>query len=250
MAYEPNQFSKSQIIVESIQDWPKKDLDILHQALNLFASILGGPEVFIKRLSEVIIQRTETGSSLGLAYRGRIKFSAKSSISAWTVIHELAHTWDAKNDWQLSSALQQYTNGFCNKKLSALKRFIPGHWDAGPLGSQKKPGFYGRKPGCNLAGYFYGDIPSGSNWNFNPKEDFAESLAMYCGWGYENELSNTAHGRIARYLLPNGTKDPLYGIIDHWSDYARFFYPKDGDYTTTKRWQFIHKLVQDQESDT
>ena len=130
------------------------------------------------------------------------------------------------------------------KKLSAIKRFIPGQWDAGKQGSQKSPGRHGRKPGCNAAGYFYGDQPSGSNWNFNPKEDFAESLVMYCGWGRKNELSKTAQGRIERYLLPNGTKDPLYGIADNWSDYAKFFYPQNGDYAKTKRWHFMDDLIQ------
>lgn len=240
-----NQFSKLQVIIDSIQNWPEQDLRVLYHAITLLESILGGMEIFTKGLGEVIIQRSDTGSSLGLAYRGKIKFSAKSPISTWTIIHELAHTWDANQDWKLSAALVKYTGGFISKKLSAIKRFIPGQWDAGKLGSQKTAGRYGRKPGCNAAGYFYGDKPSGSNWNFNPKEDFAESLVMYCGWGRENELSKTAHGRIERYLLPNGTKDPLYGIIDNWSNYARFFYPKNGDYTKTKRWQFMNELTQD-----
>ncbi len=239
-----SQFSKLQISVEEIQNWPKEELDLLHRAVNLFTSMLGGPDGFIRQLGELRIQRTDTGARLGLAYRGRIQFSATSRLSAWTVMHELAHTWDAKNSWAFSTELVKYTGGFINKKLSTLKRFIPGQWDAVKLGAQKMPGLYGRKPGCNAAAYFYGDTPSGSNWNFNPKEDFAESLVMYCGWGKENELSKTAHGRIERYLLPNGTRDPLYGITDNWSDYAKFFHPKDGDYVKTKRWQFIHELIQ------
>jgi hypothetical protein len=239
-----SQFSKLQIHVEEIQNWPKAERDLLHMAVHLFASMLGGSESFTHQLGELNIQRTDTGASLGLAYRGLIKFNATSRLSAWTVMHELAHTWDAKKDWAFSTALVKNTGGFINKKLSALKRFIPGQWDAGKPGAHKMPGLYGRKPGCNAAAYFYGDVPSGSNWNFNPKEDFAESLVMYCGWGRENELSKTAHGRIERYLLPNGAREPLYGISDNWADYAAFFYPKDGDYTKTKRWQFIHELMQ------
>lgn len=238
-------FSSLQITVEEIQNWPKQQLDLLHRSITLFASILGGANGFTTQLGELVIQRTDTGTSLGLAYRGRIKFNAGSNLSAWTVLHEVAHVWDAKNDWAFSTALLKYTGGFINKKRSAFKRFIPGQWDAGKLGPQTMPGRYGRKPGCNAAGYFYGDMPSGSNWNFNPKEDFAESMVMYCGWGRGNELSRTAHGRIERYLLPNGARDPLYGITDYWTDYAKFFYPKEGDYTKTKRWQFIHKLLQD-----
>ena len=93
-------------------------------------------------------------------------------------------------------------------KLSEKKKEIPEEWDAGLNGAENKPGFYGRKPGVNAYGYFYGDKPSGSNWNLNRKEDFAEFVAMYCGWGRNNPLSRTAHGRIERYLLPNGVKRP------------------------------------------
>jgi hypothetical protein len=241
---DSNEFSKLLIHVDQIQNWPAHDLMILHRAVDLFASILGGSEVFANQFGGLNIERTETGTSLGLAYRGRIKFNAKSPLSEWTVMHELAHAWDAKRDWGFSETLRKYTGGFIHKKLSALKRWMPGQWDAGKLGPQKAAGLYGRKPGCNAAGYFYGDLPSGSNWNFNPKEDFAESLVMYCGWGRDNELSKTAQGRIERYRLPNGAKDPLYGITDNWSDYARFFYPQNGDYTRTKRWQFIDELIQ------
>ena len=126
-----------------------------------------------------------------------------------------------------------------------MKKWIPSQWDAGSHGAENKPGYYGRKPGVNAADYFYGDVPSGANWRFNRKEDFAESVLMYCGWGQGNSLSKTAHGRIERYLLPNETKDPIYGIIDNWSDYARYFYPEGGDYTKTKRWKFMDDLMRD-----
>jgi hypothetical protein len=65
----------------------------------------------------------------------------------------------------------------------------------------------------------------------------------YWSMGRNNLLSRTTHGRIERYLLPNGIKDPIYNIADSWSDYARYFYPEGGDYTKTKRWKFIDDLV-------
>ena len=234
------------IMIAQRENWQDHEWSQLNDHIQVLVNIMGGRENFTRKLGEITIERTTTGTSLGLAYRDRIKLSADTSFSAWTIIHELAHVWDAKNDWKLSIAMEKFTGGFTNKRLSLVKRFIPYAWDAGKLGPQKKPGFYGRKPGCNAAGYFYGDTPSGSNWNFNRKEDFSESVAMYCGWARENELSKTAHGRIERYLLPNGTKDPIYGVTDNWSDYAAYFYPQNGDYTKTKRWQFIHQLMQDQ----
>ena len=65
---------------------------------------------------------------------------------------------------------------------------------------------------------------------------------MYIGWERNNDLSQHAHNRIVRYQLKNGDKDP-FNIIDNWMDYARRFYPDHGDYTKTKRWQFVDDLV-------
>jgi hypothetical protein len=42
--------------------------------------------------------------------------------------------------------------------------------------------------------------------------------------------------------LKNGEKDP-FNIVDNWMDYAQRFYPDQGDYTKTKRWQFVDELV-------
>ncbi len=234
-----------QIKVQQPQNWQDHEWEKLYTYIAILGNILGGRKNFTRHLGQVAIERTDTGTSLGLAYHGRIKLNANTTFSAWSVIHELAHVWDAKHEWKLSQLLEKYTGGSTNPALAAIKKFVPGQWDAGMRGAENKTGRYGRKPGCNMYGYFYGDKPSGSNWRFNRKEDFAESVAMYCGWNYENELTSTAHGRIARYLLPNGTKDPLYGITDNWSDYAAFFYPEQGDYSKTRRWQFIHELIQD-----
>jgi hypothetical protein len=225
------------------RNWSSGELDDLYHVLSLFADIFGGSKNLTRQIGEVLIERINTGTKLGLAYKSRIQLSVKSQPSAWSVLHELAHVWDAKYDWNLSVELEKHTGGFTDKKLSIAKRSIPAEWDAGAAGAENKPGLYGRKPGVNKDGYFYGDKPSGSDWNFNRKEDFAESVVMYCGWGRENILSRKAHGRIERYLLPNGTKDPVYGIVDNWSDYAPYFYPEGGDYTKAKRWQFIDDLI-------
>jgi hypothetical protein len=232
-----------QIKIAENGNWCARDLDLLHTTISLFAEVMGGNENFKHRLGEVLVERTDTGTSLGLAYKDRIKLSEKIQFSSWSVIHELAHVWDAKNQWKLSQALEKYTGGYTNLSLSSIKKRLPSQWDAGPHGAENKPGYYGRKPGINAYGYFYGDTPSGANWRFNRIEDFAESVVMYCSWGRNNLLSKTAHGRIERYLLPNGTKDPVYGIADNWSDYARYFYPENGDYAKTKRWKFIDELV-------
>ena len=237
-------YADFQIKIAGDEIWRPSDLEFLRASITILSNAMGGKEVLKQQLGEVLVERTDTGKHLGLAYRGRIQLSRSTPFSAWSVIHELSHAWDAKHHWMLSVLLEKYTGGFTSRLLSRIKKWIPGQWDAGRHGAEQIPGRYGRKPGVNAFGYFYGDKPSGSNWQFNRKEDFAESLVMYCGWGQNNLLSRIAHGRIERYTLPNGERDPLYRIADQWSDYARYFYPPEGDYTQTKRWKFFDELIQ------
>lgn len=222
--------------------WIRNELDKLHNFVGLLAGAMGGNNNFIKNIGGVQIKKANIGSHGGEALSHRISLSEKGSFTAWTVTHELAHAWDANHGWRLSVALERYTGGYTSLPLSFLKRLL-GQRDSGFWKSEDQPGRRGRFPGCNAAGYFYGDKPSGSNWSFNRKEDFAESVAMYIGWNGDNELSAHAHGRVERYLLPNGTKDKLFGQIDNWKDYARFFHPENGDYTKTKHWQFVDDLI-------
>ena len=222
--------------------WTKNELDKLHHYVGLLAGAMGGNENFIKNLGGVRFKKANIGSHGGEALLHYVSLSENGTFSAWTVVHELAHAWDANHGWRLSVALERYTGGYTSPTLSYLKRLI-GRRDSAFSEPQDLPGRRGRLPGCNKAGYFYGDQPSGSNWVFNRKEDFAESVAMYAGWNRDNDLTRQAHARVERYLLPNGTRDKFYGMVDNWSDYARFFYPENGDYTTTKRWEFIDQLV-------
>jgi hypothetical protein len=65
---------------------------------------------------------------------------------------------------------------------------------------------------------------------------------MYLGWQRDNDLSDWAQARINRYLLENGVEDKNFGI-DNWVYYRKYFYPEGGDYSETKRWQFVDDLV-------
>lgn len=246
---------KSEFQIDIVQDWGegsdgtwqtgkwvKDELDKLYGFIGLFARAIGGSANFIKHIGGVTIKKASIGTHGGEALKHNISLSETGQFSAWTVVHELAHTWDANHGWGLSVDLEKYTGGYTNLPLSLLKRLF-GKPDSGFWKSEEQPGRRGRLPGCNAAGYFYGDKPSGSNWAFNRKEDFAESVAMYVGWNGNNDLTAHAHGRVERYLLPNNTKDKLFGQVDNWTDYARYFYPENGDYSKTKRWQFIDELV-------
>ncbi len=221
--------------------WSIAELDKLHHALDLIADVMGGAERFVQNLGGVTVKKSDIGSHGGEALNHQVSLSTRGTFSSWTIAHEMAHAWDANHGWNLSVVFERYTGGFTSPALSKVKKFF-GLWDAGPEGEEDKPGRHGRWRGCNAAGYFYGDNPSGSNWRFNRKEDFAESVAMYIGWRRNNDLSEWAEGRIKRYLLENGANDKNFGV-ENWADYKRYFYPEGGDYATTKRWKFVDELV-------
>jgi hypothetical protein len=221
--------------------WTRTELDRLHSAIDLMVEVMLGKEKFVHHLAGVTVRKSDIGTHGGEALAHRVSLSVRGAFSSWTVVHEFAHAWDANYGWRLSRLLEKYTGGFTSPFLAGILK-VAGLSDTDRLRAGKSPGRYGRRPGCNRAGYFYGDRPSGSNWSFNRIEDFAESVAMYVGWGRNNDLSQHASNRIMRYQLKNGEKDP-FNIIDNWMDYARRFYPDNGDYTKTKRWQFVDDLV-------
>jgi hypothetical protein len=221
--------------------WAKEELDKLHNVLTCFADCIGGPEKLRECTAGVTVRKADIGTHGGEALKHRISLSTKIPISAWTVVHEFAHAWDANYKWKLSRQLEKYTDGHTSRLRSwILKRF--GQPDLLNRKFDRSPGHYGRLPGCNAAGYFYANLPGGSDWNFNRIEDFAESIAMYVGWERNNDLSEHAKNRIIRYKYKNGDKDG-FGTSDNWEIYAKYFYPENGDYTKTKRWQFVEDLV-------
>jgi hypothetical protein len=202
---------------------------------------MGGSDKFTRNLGGVTVRKADIGSHGGEALLHRVSLSTKGTFSSWTVVHELAHAWDANHGWKLARLLEKYTGGYTSPVLSLAKR-LARLSDSGFLNQEDKPGRHGRRPGCNAAGYFYGDKPSGSNWKFNRIEDFAESVAMYLGWQRDNDLSNWAKARIDRYLLENGVQDKNFGI-DNWLYYRKYFYPEGGDYSKTLRWKFVDDLI-------
>ena len=221
--------------------WTIAELDRLHDTLTLLSNAMGGNQNFVKNLVKVTVKKSDIGSHGGEAVAHKVSFSEKGSLGAWTVIHEFAHAWDARHDWKLAKALEKYTGGFTSRLFSGIQQFF-GLRDSAYRKAENLPGRRGRRPGCNAAGYFYGDKPSGSNWKFNRVEDFAESVAMYIGWEKDNALSEHARNRIVRYTFSDGEKD-AFNVSDNWSVYKRYFYPEGGDYTKTLRWKYIDRLL-------
>jgi hypothetical protein len=222
-------------------NWTREELDRLYRSIGLLAGIMKGANAFVQNLGGVTVKKENIGTHGGEAQAHLVRLSSKGSFSPWTVVHEFAHAWDANHNWKLSLALQKYTGGSTRPLLSWLKKLV-GLSDSKFFTDENRPGRRGRKPGCNAAGYFYGDKPSGSNWRFNRLEDFAESVTMYVGWGRSNDLSDLAEARVKRYLLADGANDKNFGK-EYWTYYAKYFYPEGGDYTKTLRWKFVEELV-------
>jgi hypothetical protein len=93
----------------------------------------------------------------GLTSRGLIRLNPRG-LTEWTVVHELAHVWDASLNWQLSEQLRKATNsGF---RYPLLHQWFP-----------ESPRFFyhvGKPP-----------APCGHGKRFNAREDFAESVTAY-----------------------------------------------------------------------
>jgi len=190
-------------------EWSLDELDILQKGVTDLANAMLDVDKFTSHIGRITISQVEM-KSRGLASVHGIKFTASSvSIDVWTVVHELAHVWDANSDWRLSKALQTYTGGRTNLLAMLMKRW------RGQCDEQR------RLPGCNRFGYYYGGRPpAGSDQNFNRKEDFAESVTAYV-------YPALVQPRVDRFKDDDRYREPLY--------YQ--------DYTQTKRWAFVDGLV-------
>lgn len=190
-------------------EWSLDELQILQKGVADLARAMGSPDRFTENIGRINISQVEM-KHRGLASVHGIKFTASSiSIDTWTVVHELAHVWDANSGWRLSKALEFYTGGYTNWVAMLVKKGR-GNCDEAC-----------RRPGCNRSGYFYGGVPpAGSDQNFNRREDFAESVTSYV---YPAEVQR----RVDRFKEDDEYQGLLY--------YA--------DYTQTQRWAFVDGLV-------
>jgi hypothetical protein len=101
--------------------------------------------------------RFEVMSQLGLTSKGLVRFNP-ARLTEWTVVHELAHAWDASLNWQLSNRMRKATHSYFLCRW-LHKRF------------PEDPRFW----------YHVGSPPPpcGAARNFNEKEDFAEAVTAY-----------------------------------------------------------------------
>jgi hypothetical protein len=135
---------------------------------------------------------------LGLTSKGLVRLNPKH-ITEWTVVHELAHAWDAGNNWLISDLLRKDTH-------SGFR--IP--WLHNRYRERKQFWYHVGSP----------PAPCGIDKNFNAKEDFAESVTAYLfpddarrkaskrGYSYEFNgfihFHDTPRGKFIHSLFRNG----------------------------------------------
>jgi hypothetical protein len=168
--------------------WVLAELELVRHAMVLLANAFGDAQRLQTQLGALEITKTPTACGRGCTH-GRFLWrkafielkdtnlspqpgsdvtrmveDGSINFDLWTVIHELAHAWDANHNWQLSRRLEQYSGGYTNWVKGWLIRRQGGCTD-------------NALPGCNTAGYFYGGVPpKGSDGHFTRAEDFAESV--------------------------------------------------------------------------
>jgi len=145
-------------------DWTRTKLGTVYEVVSHLSIAMGGPEAFKTKLGGVTIDQQpirNPGQTIGHNVTLR-----ESGFAEWAAVHELAHVWNNNSGQKLSEGLETFTGGHTDP--GAMREFLRAGLNDTAL------------PGCNKAGYFYGDIPpKGSDINFNRSEDFSESVAAY-----------------------------------------------------------------------
>jgi len=177
---------------------------IVQQAVHQFASAMGGPPIFRARLGGVRLEFRNMKYG-GLAFAHAILLNP-DQLTAWTVVHEMAHTWDAAHRLQFASEMQKQVNaGYLRWYYPILHILDPN--------DQR----YWYLPGS-------GPPPCGIDRNFNAREDFAEAVTAFIfpevaaerartrGWPYQDPargysypgFRETPRGRFIQVLLATG----------------------------------------------
>jgi hypothetical protein len=141
--------------------WRLNALRIVYQAGLDIAKRVGSNENVVKLFGSVVFTTKDLGPNAGETFFNHIQLnSVPGKFTSWSVAHELGHVMDDNAGDQYSIKLENDTGGYTVG------------------GIFRKRGCNGIEPGCNDAGYYYGDKPTmGSDKNFDRYEDFAESFA-------------------------------------------------------------------------
>jgi hypothetical protein len=137
-------------------DWSEATLTVLGSAVRSFRSVFSNAEVKTVWLDHIKITLSEIKYG-GLTITVYVKLNIQG-FTEWTVVHELAHAWDAENAWNLSRE---------------MKRVTGSHFPFKPI--------HMLFPSNKTFWYHVGSPPPpcGIDRNFNALEDFAESVTAF-----------------------------------------------------------------------
>jgi hypothetical protein len=174
-------------------EWGDAHLSIIDTSISAFYAL--NPERgLLGWLEKIEFSLSETKYA-GLTSREYIRLNP-NGLTELTIVHELAHAWDASTNWELSKRIRKATgSGF-------LIRFL-----------------HGLCPSAKLFWYRVGSPPPpcGVDKNFNALEDFAESVTAFIfpeeayqragerGYSYEKwgyvRFHDTPRGKFIRDLV-------------------------------------------------
>ncbi|MFZ2095397.1 MAG: hypothetical protein WAV05_02050 [Anaerolineales bacterium] len=141
---------------------------------------MGGVDNFIDAIGLITIGQKQIKEG-GYYQAGKIWLQEKG-FSTWTVVHELAHSWDAANGWKLSGNMSSSLDaGFDNPFLHFLFPNNPNYW---------------YDPG-------QGPPPCGVDANFNSKEDFAEAVTAFAYPAVAESEANRRNNGNWSYVNPS-----------------------------------------------
>jgi len=174
--------------------WTEDALRMLEEASSQFFG-MAPQNGHLWAWAESLTLRLEDIVQGGLTSKNLVRLNPKY-LTTWTIVHELAHAWDAANGWRLSAWLARITGSQFNYPL--FHRLFPNNqrfWYA-----------VGNPP-----------PPCGVDAHFNRLEDFAESVTAYLfpeearkraderGWGYDrfgfSQFRDTLRGRAIDQLV-------------------------------------------------
>ena len=156
--------------------WQLAELETIAAVAGDMAGLMGGPAAFRDNLGGVLFEKGDLNPGyigLGGEHHVTLSLTAWNASDQWTVAHELAHSWDAVNGWQLSVGLEAYTGGWTEEVGDNVYVYHPG-----------------------------GTPPKAADDNFTRAEDFAESVAtfLYPGIAHDFIEQHSPDDSPYRYL--------------------------------------------------
>lgn len=174
-------------------------ISMIFDAVMALANAMGGSDNFKENIGGINIyglSGEHMGGNKGLT-SAHIMFINQDNMDSWTIVHELAHAWDANFGWKLSKGMENASGGPTN--------WIKSRFEECPSATL---------PGCNSAGYYYGGRPpKGADGNFNRYEDFAESVATYV-LGVDQSFIKTQYRNNPEFYYTDFTTNPRYDYIN------------------------------------